>query len=152
MSKQMAVGDFAPDFILKDQHGSLVKLSDYKNKSNVVLFFYPKDDTPGCTAEVCSFRDNYEGFKSSGAEVIGISSDDSASHFKFAAKHHLPYTLLSDHGGKVRKLFGVPTSLIFLPGRVTYIIDKQGVIRHVFNSQLNVTKHVDEAMKMLATI
>jgi len=149
MSKQMAVGDYAPDFVLKNQHGELVKLSDYKNRANVVLFFYPKDDTPGCTAEACSFRDSYEGFKDSGAEVIGISSDDSASHLKFASKHSLPYTLLSDAGGKVRKLFGVPSSFIFLPGRVTYIIDKSGVIRHIFSSQLNVNKHVEEAMKVL---
>lgn len=149
MSKQMEVGDYAPDFVLKDQHGDLIRLSDYKNKNNVVLFFYPKDDSPGCTAEACSFRDSYEDFKNSGAEVIGISSDDSTSHFKFAAKHRLPYTLLSDTGGKVRKLFGVPNSFIFLPGRVTYIIDKKGIIKHIFNSQLNFNKHVEEAMKML---
>ncbi len=149
MSKILQQGDYAPDFVLKDQHGAIIKLSDYRNRSNVVLYFYPKDDTPGCTVEACGFRDQYHQFKEVGAEVIGVSSDDSSSHFKFASKFHLPFTLLSDSGSKVRKLYNVPNSYIFIPGRVTFIIDKMGVIRHVFNSQLNAAKHVDEAMKVL---
>ena len=152
MSKNLQIGDFAPDFTLKDQHGDIIRLSDFRHKSKVVLYFYPKDDTPGCTAEACSFRDNYSDFMDAGAEVIGVSSDDSASHFKFAAKFHLPFTLLSDAGAKVRKLYNVPNSYVFIPGRVTFIIDKEGVIRHIFNSQLNATRHVEEAMKVLEHI
>jgi peroxiredoxin Q/BCP len=152
MSKQLQPGDFAPDFVLKDQHGDIVKLSNYRNKANVVLYFYPKDDTPGCTVEACGFRDHYHEFKDIGAEVIGVSSDDSTSHFKFASKFNLPFTLLSDAGAKVRKLYNVPNSYIFIPGRVTFIIDKTGVIRHVFNSQLHALMHIKEAMKVLGNI
>lgn len=152
MSKTISIGDFAPDFILKDQHGDLVKLSDYRNRANVVLFFYPKDDTPGCTIEACSFRDKYSEFKDWGAEVVGVSSDDNASHFKFASRYQLPFTLLSDSDSKVRKLYSVPKSFMFIPGRVTFIIDRQGIVRHIFNSQLNFTKHASEAMKILETL
>jgi peroxiredoxin Q/BCP len=152
MNRNLEIGDFAPDFVLKDQHGNLVKLSDFRGKASVVLYFYPKDDTPGCTAEACSFRDSYDNFRDAGAEVIGVSSDNSSSHFKFASKFHLPFTLLSDAGAKVRKLYNVPNSYFFVPGRVTFIIDKSGVIQHVFNSLHNATKHVDEAMKVLEKI
>lgn len=152
MSRSVRIGDFAPDFILKDQHGDLVKLSDYRNRANVVLFFYPKDDTPGCTIEVCSFRDKYFEFKDSGAEVVGVSSDDNSTHFKFASRHHLPFTLLSDSGAKVRRLYKVPNSFMFIPGRVTFIIDRNGVIRHIFNSQLNFAAHAREAMKVLEAL
>lgn len=152
MSRNLQIGDFAPDFMLKDQHGNITHLSDFKNKSNVVLYFYPKDDTPGCTAEACGFRDSYYEFKDAGAEVIGVSSDDGASHFKFAAKFHLPFLLLSDPGSKVRKLYNVPNTLFFIPGRVTFVIDKTGMIRHIFNSQMNSTMHVEEAKNILAKI
>lgn len=145
----MKVGDFAPDFILKDQHGDICKLSDFKGKSNVVLYFYPKDDTPGCTVEACGFRDHYYDFKNAGAEIVGVSSDDNSSHLKFASKYKLPFTLLSDTGSKVRKLYNIPNSFLFIPGRVTFIIDKQGIIRFIFNSQLQAEKHVQEAIKML---
>ena len=144
-------GDRAPEFSLSDQSGKEIKLSDYRGK-NVVLYFYPKDDTPGCTAESCAFRDSYEDFKDLGAEVIGISSDSSASHTKFAAKYSLPFVLLSDKGGKVRKSFGVPTTFGLLPGRVTYVIDKEGIVRKVFNSQFNPKKHIDEARRVLAKL
>jgi thioredoxin-dependent peroxiredoxin len=143
-------GDRAPDFTLPNQAGSPIKLTDVLSKGPVVLYFYPKDDTPGCTAEACSFRDAYEDFKEAGAEVVGISSDSAGAHRAFADKHRLPFTLVSDEGGKVRKLYGVPGNLLGLvPGRVTYVIDAGGVVRHVFNSQLNPTKHVREALDVL---
>jgi len=142
----------APEFALEDQNGKRVALADFRTRKNVVLYFYPKDDTPGCTKEACTFRDQYEDFRAAGAEVIGISSDSASSHRAFAAKHELPFTLLSDPGGKLRAAFGVPATLGLLPGRVTYVIDKQGVIRHAFNSQLNPTRHVSEALAVLAKL
>jgi len=142
-------GDRAPDFTLNDQHGKSTSLSDFRGKKNLVVYFYPKDDTPGCTKESCAFRDHYAAFSDAGAEVIGISSDSEASHRAFAEKYKLPFTLLSDVGGKVRTAFGVPQTFGLLPGRVSYVIDKQGVIRHAFNSQMNPTKHVDEAIDVL---
>jgi len=143
------VGDAAPEFDLSDAVGKRVRLSDYRGKKSVVLYFYPKDDTPGCTKEACSFRDSYEAFKDAGAEVIGVSSDSEASHQKFAEKFKLPCTLVSDAGGTVRKRYGVPATLGLLPGRVTFVIDRDGIVRHVFNSQLQATKHVDEALGVL---
>lgn len=152
MSRNLQIGDYAPDFMLKDQHGSITRLSDFRNRANVVLYFYPKDDTAVCTAEACSFRDNYDEFKEAGAEVIGVSSDDGASHFKFASKFHLPFLLLSDPGAKVRKLYNVPNAFIFIPGRMTFIIDKGGMIRHIFYDQRNGIQHVTEAKKVLERI
>ena len=143
------VGDAAPEFDLTDAAGKRVRLSDFRGKRNVVLYFYPKDDTPGCTKEACSFRDNYQVFADAGAEVIGISSDDGASHQKFTEKFQLPFTLVSDTGGSVRKRYGVPATLGLLPGRVTFVIDRDGIVRHVFNSQLQATKHVDEALAVI---
>ena len=151
-STGLTVGDKAPRFTLNDQHGKAVSLADYAGRKNVVVYFYPKDDTPGCTKESCSFRDQYTAFTDVGAEVLGISSDSEQSHKAFAEKYRLPFPLLADAGGAVRKLFRVPKSLGLLPGRVTFVIDKQGVIRHAFNSQLNPTKHVDEAIEVLKTL
>lgn len=143
-------GSKIPNFSLKNQDNELIHISDYVGKKNLVIYFYPKDDTPGCTAEACSFRDEYEDFKLLNAEVIGISADSPESHKNFANKHNLSFTLLSDDDNKLRKLFGVPTNLLgLLPGRVTYIADKKGVVNHVFNSQLNAKKHVSEAKKIL---
>ncbi len=146
------VGDRAPDFSLPSQTGEIVKLSDFLGKKAVVVYFYPKDDTPGCTKESCSFRDNYEVFKDKGAEVIGISGDSVESHRQFANKYNLPFLLLSDAGDKVRKSFGVPAAMFILPGRVTYIIDKEGIVRHVFDSMLDFNGHVTEALKTLESI
>lgn len=147
----LAAGAKAPDFSLEDQNGRRVSSADLRGR-NVIVYFYPKDDTPGCTREACSFRDQYTDFTDAGAEVYGISSDSPASHRAFAAKYELPFTLLSDPGGKVRESFGVPATLGLLPGRVTYVIDKQGVIRHAFNSQLSPARHVAEALQVLGCL
>ena len=143
------VGDKAPDFTLPNQSGQMVSLKDFLGKKSVVLFFYPKDFSRGCTAQVCAFRDSYEVFKDAGAEVIGVSSQSMSSHERFVFTFKLPYMLLSDEDGKVRKLYGVPSTLGVIPGRVTYVIDKEGVVRHIFNSQFNPEKHIEEALKAL---
>ena len=143
------VGDAAPDFTLQSQAGASVTLSSFQGQKAVVLYFYPKDDTPGCTTESCTFRDSFQDFKDLGAEVIGISSDSPDSHQKFASKYSLPFTLVSDTGSKIRSAYGVPATLGLLPGRVTYVIDKTGTVRHMFNSQFNPKKHVDEALAVL---
>ncbi len=146
-------GDQCPSFTLKDQHGEVFDVDKAIGKDNLVIYFYPKDDSPGCTKQACSFRDSFEDLKEAGARVVGISSDDEKSHKKFAEKHNLPFTLLADSQKKVRKLFGVPTNLLgFIPGRVTYIIDKKGIVRGVFNSQMNFDQHVPEALKVLEKI
>jgi len=145
----IAAGQPAPDFELPDSEGKRIRLADFRGKKAVVLYFYPKDDTPGCTAEACSFRDSYEDFQDAGAEVIGVSSDSASSHAKFAKRHKLPFTLLSDAKGEVRKKYGVPSTMGLLPGRVTFVIDKKGIVRHVFNSQLLATRHVSEALAAL---
>jgi peroxiredoxin Q/BCP len=146
---QVKVGDKAPDFTLPSQMGDNVTLSEYQGKKNVVLYFYPKDETRGCTREACEFRDRYEVFTSLGAEVLGVSSDTLESHKSFATHYGLPFLLLSDEDSKVRKLYGVPSTMGILPGRVTYIIDKKGVVRHIFNSQLQPEKHIEEALRIL---
>jgi peroxiredoxin Q/BCP len=143
------VGDKAPDFTLPSQMGDDVTLSEYFGKKNVVLYFYPKDETRGCTREACEFRDRYDVFTSLGAEVLGVSSDTLESHKSFATHHGLPFLLLSDEEGKVRKLYGVPSTMGIIPGRVTYIIDKKGVVRHIFSSQFQPEKHIEEALKIL---
>jgi peroxiredoxin Q/BCP len=127
----------------------MVRLSEFRGRKAVVLYFYPKDDTPGCTKESCAFRDSYQDFQDAGAEVIGVSSDSAESHGRFAAKHRLPFTLLADQGAQVRKRYGVPATLGLLPGRVTFVIDRAGIVRHVFNSQFQATQHVSEALEAL---
>jgi thioredoxin-dependent peroxiredoxin len=152
LASRVGVGDVAPEFVLKSQSGQTVGLKDLLGKNEVVLYFYLKDNTPGCTTEAKAFRDHYEAFREIGAEVVGVSSDSVVSHQDFAAKCQIPFTILSDEGGKVRKLYGVPSSLGFLPGRVTYVIDAKGVVRHIFNSQMNPAKHVEEAMSVIEAI
>jgi peroxiredoxin Q/BCP len=149
---RVAAGSVAPDFTLPSQSGEVVSLGDFLGKRPVVLFFYPKDNTLGCTKEVCAFRDGFEELGKLNAEIIGISSDSVESHKDFAEKHELPFTLLSDEGGKVRRQYGVPTTLGLLPGGVTYVIDKDGMVRNVFSSQLGVERHVEEALKTLASM
>ena len=143
------VGDKAPDFTLPSQMGDNVTLSEFFGKKNIVLYFYPKDETPGCTREACSFRDSYQELANLGAEVLGVSGQSVESHKSFATHYGLPFILLSDEGNKVRKLYGVPSSIGILPGRVTYIIDKQGVVRHIFNSQTQKQRQVEEAKNTL---
>ncbi len=132
--------------------GDNVTLSEYLGKKNVVLYFYPKDETAGCTKEACAFRDNYQVFAELGAEVLGVSGQSVESHKGFASHYGLPFLLLADVGNKVRELYGVPATMGFLPGRVTYIIDKKGVVRHVFNSQYEPAKHVEEAKRVLEAL
>ena len=115
----------------------------------MVLFFYPKDGSPVCTKEACAFRDAYEDFVEAGAVVIGVSGDSEAQHQAFASNHRLPFTLVSDADGSVRKAFGVPKSMGLLPGRVTYVIDSEGIVRHVFSSQFAADRHVKEALEVI---
>lgn len=145
----LKIGDKAPDFELTDKSGKTIKFSDLYANKHVVLYFYPKDDTPGCTAQACEFRDSYEEFIELGAEVVGISSDDENSHSSFKSKFGLPFILTSDKGGAIRKAFGVPSTFFILPGRVTYIIDKNGIIQHIFNSQFKSTQHIPVALEVL---
>lgn len=146
------VGDTAPDFTLSSQSGTTVNLKDFYGKKSVVLYFYPKDDTPGCTAESCAFRDRYEVFQTAGAEVIGVSSDSPESHQRFATKYQLPFTLLSDPGDQVRKLYGATAAFGLFPGRVTYVIDEQGVVQYIFDSMFNFKGHVEVALKTLQQV
>ena len=141
-------GEPAPDFSLLDQDGKQVYLSDYKGR-NVVLYFYPKDFSPGCTKEACTFRDKYEEFTDLGAVVIGISGDTVASHKKFLDEYLLPFTLLSDEEDKVRRLYGATRLMGAFPGRFTFVIDGTGVIRYIFSSETNMEKHVQEALRVL---
>lgn len=151
-TSSVKVGDKAPDFSLPSGSGETVALKDFNGKKSVVLFFYPKDETSVCTKEACAFRDQFQVFKDLGAEVVGVSSDSVQSHKEFAANHKLPYTLLSDDGGKLRKLYGVPSTMGIIPGRVTYVIDKTGTVKHVFNSQMEGEKHVTEAVATLKSL
>jgi peroxiredoxin Q/BCP len=147
----LANGSPAPEFELPDQSGEVLTLRQFRGRS-VVLFFYPKDDTTGCTIEACRFRDDFERFTVADAEVLGISDDSSASHGKFISKYKLPFTLLSDIGGRVRKLYGVKKTFGIIPGRVTFVIDREGIVRHVFSSQSKPAKHVEEALGRLAEL
>jgi peroxiredoxin Q/BCP len=145
----LTTGQTAPDMTLKDQRGDLRKLSEMWKKGPVVLYFYPKDETSGCTAQACSFRDAYATFKDAGAEVVGVSTDGVESHASFATHHRLPFVLLADMDGALKNAFGVKKTLGFIPGRITFVIDSGGVIRHVFDSQLRPTAHVGEALDVV---
>ena len=146
----LETGDTIPAFTLMDQDGNNFDIEQYRGKQPLVIYFYPKDDTPGCRKEACSFRDEFEFFTDLNVRVIGISSDDVASHKEFAEKYQLPFTLLADTDKKVRKLFGVPNSFLgLLPGRVTYIVNKHGIVVHIFNNMTNAEKHITESLKAL---
>lgn len=147
--KFLQVGDLAPDFTLPRSSGELTSLSDFRGRSDVVLFFYPKDYSPACTAEACSFRDSYEVFCKRQAEVVGISADSLLSHQQFAAQFRLPFVLLSDSDGSVRQRYGVARTFGIFPGRATYLIDRSGVIRYIFSSQFLPLKHVSNALRVL---
>ncbi|WP_035899258.1 peroxiredoxin [Leeuwenhoekiella sp. MAR_2009_132] len=144
----LQLGDKLPVFELEDQRAEIFSSVNIENKA-VVIYFYPKDFTPGCTAEACEFRDKYEDFKDAGAVVIGISSDDTASHAKFSKKYKLPFIMLSDSNGKVRKQFGVKSSLMgLLPGRETFVFDKSGSLIMRYNS-IKSKNHISKALKAL---
>jgi len=143
-------GDRLPDFELQDQNDEVFKVSDLIGRHYILIYFYPKDESPGCTAEACTFRDNFENFEDLNCKVIGISRDRSTSHKRFAENHQLPYTLLSDPHKNVRKLFGVKDVIPgVLPGRKTYLINLEGRITHIFEYQFQPKKHVLEALLAL---
>ncbi len=145
----LQTGDKIPEFSAKDNKGNDFESSSIVGKKPIVFYFYPKDNTPGCTAQACSFRDQYEDFKDLGAEVVGISSDSIASHEKFVQQYQLPFILLSDNDKKIRKLFGVKPDLLgLIPGRVTYVVDKNGIIQFVFDS-MNATNHIPKALETI---
>ncbi len=149
----LRTGDKAPDFDKRTHDGEPISLARLRGDKAVVLYFYPKDETPGCTAEACSFRDAYEDFVDAGAVVVGVSADSLASHEKFASHHRLPFKLISDEDGALRKAYDVPSNLFgLIPGRVTYVIDQQGTIRHVFNSQIQAKRHVKEALDVVKSL
>jgi peroxiredoxin Q/BCP len=153
MAESVKVGDLAPNFALFSETGEAVELQDYIGNKPVVLFFYPKDNSAICTKEACLFRDNYKDFNELGdAEVIGISADSVESHKDFAEKHNLPFLLLSDPDNDVRSEYGVSKTLGILPGRVTYVLDKDGIVRHIFSSQLNYKAHVQKALSALKSL
>ena len=143
------VGQAAPDLLLPDQHGRERRLSELWAKGPVVLYFYPKDETAGCTAEACAFRDAYQSFSDAGAEVVGVSKDEVADHASFATHHRLPFVLLSDAHGVARRAYDVKRTLGIIEGRVTYVIDRRGVIAHAFDSQLRPTAHIGEALDLV---
>ena len=151
MSKMLSVGDKAPVFKLPDQDGDIIDLAELIGKKAIVLYFYPKDFTSGCTMEAHEFRDMHEQFQGGGAVVLGVSADDVATHKQFAVEHELPFRLLSDVDDKVRDIYGA-WGLAHTPGRVTFLIDKNGMIRMVFSSQLQPKKHIEEGLRVLADI
>lgn len=142
------VGSSAPDFTAVAHDGRRFSLADLRGQ-NVVIFFYPRDGTPVCTAEACAFRDSFHDFEVTGAVVVGISGDSAEKHRAFAAEHQLPYPLISDHDGAIRKAFGVTRTLGILPERVTFVIDKQGMVRMRYSSQLSAARHVEEARRVV---
>lgn len=144
------IGDSFPSFSLPDQNNSLRDIEDIKKNKNLVVYFYPKDETMVCTRQACAFRDSYEVFKEYDCEVVGISSDTAESHQNFANHHNLPFVLLSDVKGEARKLLGVPRDLFgLISGRYTYVINKAGIIVHIFNDHFSASKHIEEALKAL---
>ena len=146
----LKLSDRVPDFSLLNQRREPFVLKEWLGKRVLVIYFYPKDETAGCTAEACAFRDAHEIFAEAGADVIGISADSPESHRRFAEHRRLPFTLLSDPNNHVRRLFGVPKSIFgWVAGRVTYVVDREGVIRHVFDSQIRATRHVEEALAVV---
>lgn len=143
----LKVGDKIPNFKAKDTNGNDFDSQSLIGHKPVVIYFYPKDNTPGCTAQACSFRDQYEDFKDLGAEVIGVSSDSVASHKEFAKHYKLPFLLLSDPDKKIKRLFGVHSKMLgLIPGRVTYVADKDGIIQLVFDGMI-ATRHIPEALE-----
>jgi thioredoxin-dependent peroxiredoxin len=141
----------APAFTAKDQSGKAVQLADFKGKSNVVLYFYPKDDTPGCTKEACSLRDGFGAIQAAGAAILGVSADDEASHKAFAEKYHLPFSLLADPGKAIIEAYGVKMPVVGLAKRVTFVIDKQGTVRKVL-TDVDTAGHDRQVLEILKTL
>ncbi|MBI3859834.1 MAG: peroxiredoxin [Thaumarchaeota archaeon] len=152
MAEKIREGDAAPDFSLASQDGRRVSLRDFRGRKNVVLYFYPKDFTVGCTAEAKTFSSNYQKIASMGAEVLGISSDSTETHKSFGQECEVEFPLLSDHGGKVREAYGAESWLGLVPGRVTFVIDKDGLVRKTFSSQARPKKRVSEAIEALESL
>lgn len=147
----LQTGSKIPAFELEDQHSKLRSSEEFLGSGKLVIFFYPMDFTPGCTKEVCSFRDQYDVFKTFRATLIGISSDSVRRHKGFATRHNVPYTLLSDPGGRVRKLFGLKGKMFgIIPDRTTFIIDENGLIVKVFDALFRYEDHVQEALLFLS--
>ena len=147
--KRIQVGDRVPGFSLKDQHGNLIDINTYTGKKKLVIYFYPKDGSLSCTRQACFFRDLSDVFEETGTVVIGISQQSVESHKRFADANHLNFNILSDPDNAVRKLFGVPSQLFgLIPGRVTYVADKSGKVVYMLDSQTDVQRHVDEALKI----
>ena len=149
LSSILSVGDYAPDFMLRNQADQRVRLTDLLRQGVVVLYFYPRDYSLGCTAEACAFRDHYEAFTEAGAIVVGVSADSTDSHRDFVAQHDLPFNLLSDEDDAIHERYGVRKALGVFRGRVTFVIDQRGVIQNIFSSHLNFNKHVTEALKVI---
>jgi len=148
--KSIEIGDRLPSFSLPDQNGESFSSDNYIGKKALVIYFYPKDDTSGCTKEACKFRDNYDNFRDLEVKIVGISGDSVESHKNFADKHNLPFTLLADTKNEVRELFDVPTSFFgTVPGRVTYVVNNEGTVIHIYNSMIKAGNHIDEALKAL---
>jgi thioredoxin-dependent peroxiredoxin len=145
----LKVGDKMPSFELQDHAEHAIDSASLLGKGPVVIYFYPKDNTPICTKESCHFRDEHSEFEQAGAVVLGVSADSSSSHKQFRAQHKLPFSLLADTENKMRTLFGVPKALGLMPGRSTYIFDKEGVVHHVTHSSFQALKHVDDALRIV---
>ncbi len=152
MAQAVDVGSHVADFTLADGTGTMVNLAELRASGPVVVFFYPKDETFGCIKEVCAFRDHYEAFVAAGCKVVGISHDSISSHKAFAEHHRLTYPLLSDPDGAVRAAFGVQKTLGLMPGRVTFVIDPKGVVRHRFSGQMNIQGHIQEALTVVRAL
>lgn len=150
--KPVSIGAAAPDFALPDQDGHEVRLSALLGEGPVVVFFYPKDGTPGCTKEACAFRDAYDAFLGAGCRVVGISADDAAAHTAFRGRHGLRFPLLTDAGGKVAKAWGVKKTLGLMPGRATFVLDHLGIVRHEFVGLLQAERHVETALAFVRTL
>jgi thioredoxin-dependent peroxiredoxin len=148
---ELKEGDRIPSFKLPDQDGNEVDIAERIGKQPLVIYFYPKDFTSGCTMEAHAFREMYEAFQKEGAEVFGISGDSIESHKRFVVEHELPFKLLSDKDNKVREMFGA-FGIGHTPGRVTFVVDKKGVIRMVFSSQIQPKKHVDQSIAKVREI
>jgi len=147
--KRIGVGDPVPDFTVVTHTGQTVSLADFRGRQPLVLFFYPRDGTPVCTQEACGFRDAYEDFLAAGAAVLGVSGDSARRHTAFVQQHRLPFPLASDADGALRRAFGVPKFLGLFPGRTTYVIDQQGIVRHIVQGVFQAAGHIAQSLEIV---